>query len=216
MLLTPPSEILNRKLRFHPIRIITYLIILGISSAFFTLDVSYFVTTAGTVYNQFKFPQIFHANTILILASSYTVLQMKNAKLRDDFVAYKNALLVTSLLGIAFTGFQLLGWKELRANGIHFTNNISGTYLYLISGLHILHLLVGIGLLLWFLAKALLIEKDAYQTLLFDTDPIEKLKVEMLATYWHFVDIVWIFLYLTFLLTMNFVPDNWRGILNPF
>jgi len=216
MLLTPPSILLNRKLRFHPIRVITYLTLLVISSAFLSLVAGYFETTAGTIYNNFELPKIFHANTIIILASSYVVLQMRNAKFKDDSVTYKNALIVTSILGLAFTALQIVGWEELKANGISFTNNISGTYLYLISGLHLLHLLVGVGFLVWFLIKAFIIEKDAYKSLLFDTDPIEKLKIEMLATYWHFVDILWIFLYLTFIFTMNYLPNNWKGFLNLF
>ena len=192
-----PAEKLQKRLRYHPVRVFTYLILLGISSAFLTLVFCYFATTAGSVWNKFSMPQIFHANTIIILVSSYTVWQMRRANMRDDHAGYKTALLITALLGVAFTAFQVIGWRELLSQGIGFHNNISGSYLYLISGLHLLHLLVGVGLLLWFLVKAYMADRDAYKALIFETDPEAKLQIEMLGLYWHFVDLVWIFLFST-------------------
>jgi cytochrome c oxidase subunit 3 len=193
------------------VRVFTYLIILGITSAFVTLLFCYFATTAGTVWNQFKLPQIFHANTVIILISSYTVMQMRQANLRDDHRAYRQALLMTALLGLAFTTFQIIGWTELLSHGVGFYRNISGTYLYLISGLHLAHLLVGVGFLLWFLYKAYVIDGDAYASLLFETDPVEKLKVEMLGIYWHFVDGLWLVLYISFLIALYVLPRSVEG-----
>jgi cytochrome c oxidase subunit 3 len=202
------QELLNRRLRFHPVRIFTYLILLGISSAFLTLVFCYLVTTAGSVWNQFRLPQIFHANTVIILVSSYTVMQMRRANQRDDQAGYKQALLITSLLGLAFTAFQIFGWSELLSSGVGLRNNISGSYLYLISGLHLAHLLAGVGIMFWFLYKAYELEKDAYQSLLFDTDPVTKLKIEMMGLYWHFVDVLWLFLYASFMVAIYLIPSG--------
>ena len=206
------QELLNRRLRYHPVRIFTYLILLGISSAFLTLVFCYLATTAGSVWNQFKLPHIFHANTVIILVSSYTVMQMRRANALDDHEGYKQALLITSLLGLAFTAFQIFGWSELLSSGVGFRSNISGTYLYLISGLHLAHLLAGVGIMFWFLYKAYELDKDAYQSLLFDTDPVTKLKIEMMGLYWHFVDVLWLFLYACFMVAIYVIPSgkgNW-------
>ena len=206
-----PAEKLKMRLRYHPVRVFTYLILMGLSSAFLTLVFGYFATTAGSVWNKFTLPPIFHANTVIILASSYTAWQMRRANLRDDHAGYKSALLITSLLGVAFTAFQIVGWRELLSGGVGFHNNISGAYLYLISGLHLLHLLAGVGFLLYFLFRAYQSDKDAYQSLIFETDPVSKLKIEMIGLYWHFVDGLWIFLYLCFLIALYLLPASMDG-----
>jgi cytochrome c oxidase subunit 3 len=206
-----PSEKIERRLRYHPIRVFTYLIIMGITSAFLTLVFGYFATTAGSEWNHFRLPQIFHANTVIILISSYTVWQMRSANMRDDHKGYRTALLITALLGLAFTGFQIVGWKELLSSGVGFRSNISGSYLYLLSGLHLLHLLAGVGLLLWFLYRAYQVDRDAYQALIFETDPVAKLKIEMMGLYWHFVDVLWVFLYVCFMVALYLLPRSMDG-----
>ncbi len=206
-----PAEKLKRRLRYHPVRVFTYLIIVGISSAFLTLLFCYFATTAGSVWNKFSLPQIFHANTVIILVSSYTVWQMRRANQRDDHAGYKTALLITALLGLSFMIFQLIGWHELLSGGISFHKNISGSYLYLISGLHLVHLLVGVGFLLFFLLRARQADRDAYKSLIFETDPVAKLKIEMLGLYWHFVDVLWLFLYISFMVALHLLPSSLDG-----
>ena len=72
------------RLKYHPLRMLTYLVLVGICSAFLFLSVSYFATTFGTNFNKFKLPFLFHANTIIILVSSYTIGQTRKAVLVDD------------------------------------------------------------------------------------------------------------------------------------
>ncbi|MBS1596110.1 MAG: cytochrome c oxidase subunit 3 [Bacteroidetes bacterium] len=206
-----PADKLRLRLRYHPVRVMIWLVILGITSAFLTLVFSYFATTAGTVWNDFRLPPIFHANTIIILASSYTVMQMRQAYRRHDHAGYRQALLITAGLGVAFTAFQVMGWTELLRQGIGFRSQISGSYLYLISGLHLAHLLAGVGFLLYFLYRAYVVDADAYAQLMFDTDPVTSLRVEMLGIYWHFVDVLWLFLYGCFMLALYVVPHSAEG-----
>ena len=179
-------------------RIFTYLILLGICSAFLFISISYFATTVGTKFNNFKLPLLFHANTIIILVSSYTMAQARKAINNDDTKGYLNGLLVTTGLSLAFTFFQITAWQELHASGIVLKNNIAGAYLYVISGLHLVHLLAGVVVLLWFALKALDKRNDAVKLLLFEADPFTKMRVDLLTTYWHFVDGLWIYIYLFF------------------
>ncbi len=188
-----------RNLKLHPYRVFTYLTLGGITSAFLTLSSAYFLTTIRSGFNNFELPLIFHANTVIILVSSYSMHQTRLANLNNHSSSYTNGLLVTSLLGVAFTVFQFVGWRELFNSGIALQNNVAGAYLYVISGLHLAHLVVGVGILFVFWLKAKERETDAVKELLFDTDPISKLKVECLVLYWHFVDGLWIYLYLMFL-----------------
>lgn len=195
------SKFQKKAHRYHPLAVMTYLIILGISSVFFTLSVSYFFTTLGTGYNRFNLPLLFHANSVIILVSSYSMHQTRLANLRDDARGFTNGIMVTTLLGVAFTVFQIIAWKELLSNGIKLQNNVAGAYLYVISGLHLLHLMVGVALLAYFWLKAKERENNPVAELLFDTDPVAKLKVKYLALYWHFVDGLWIYLYFFFVVS---------------
>lgn len=193
------QSLIHLRLKYHPLRMFTYLILVGITSTFLFLSVSYFITTIGTDFNNFRLPMIFHANSVIILVSSYAISQTRKAILADDETAYFNGLLVTFGLAVAFTGFQIMGWKELSESGITLTNNIAGTYIYVISGLHLFHLIAGLVALGYFLFRAFELKHDGVKALMFETDPFAMLKVQMLCLYWHFVDGLWIYLYLFFL-----------------
>lgn len=190
--------------RFSNLRILTYLAMVGVTSAFLMLTVSYFVTTFGTPFNKFQLPYIFHANTIIILFSSYAVNQTRKAAQANDFDSLFTGLAATAILGIAFTVFQVLGWVELSAQSIDL-HNVAGAHLYVITGLHILHLLVGVVLLALSAYHAWEMKSDAVKQLLFETDPMSKERIDMLATYWHFVDGLWVYLYLFFVVMIYVV-----------
>lgn len=193
---------LEMRLKYHPLRIFTYMVLVGICSAFLFISISYFATTFHTNFNNFKLPLLFHANTIIILVSSYSMSQARKAMNEDDMKGYLTGLLVTTGLSVAFTFFQVTAWMELHASGIALKNNVAGAYLYVISGLHLLHLLAGVVVLLWFAIKALDKTNDPVKLLLFEADPFSKMKVGLLTTYWHFVDGLWIYIYLFFVLNI--------------
>lgn len=187
--------------RFSNLRVITYLAMTGLSSAFLFLTISYFATTFGTPFNNLQLPFIFHANTIIIIFSSYAISQTRKAAAVNDYDNYLKSLLATGGLGIAFTVFQFMGWSEMIAHGVDL-KNVAGMYLYVITALHGLHLLVGIGLVAVHAWHAYQLRHDAVKQLLFETDPMTQERIAMLATYWHFVDGLWVYLYLFFVLTI--------------
>lgn len=187
--------------RFSNLRVITYLAMVGLSSAFLFLTISYFVTTFGTAFNNLQLPFIFHANTIIIIFSSYAINQTRKAAAANDYDNYLKSLLATGGLGIAFIVFQFVGWSEMIAKGIDL-KNVAGMYLYVITALHVLHLLVGIGLIAVHAWNAYALRSDAVKQLLFEIDPMTHERIDMLATYWHFVDGLWVYLYLFFVLTI--------------
>ncbi|MBL0309510.1 MAG: heme-copper oxidase subunit III [Bacteroidetes bacterium] len=202
---TSPEEIqmlLHLRIKYHPVRMFTYLLLIGITSSFLFLSLAYIMTTLRTGYPHFQLPLIFHANTVIILVSSYTLSQTRKANLAGDEKGYFNGLLVTFGLALAFALFQIIGWKELSANGIGLTNQIAGTYIYVMSGFHLVHLLFGLLALGYFLFKAFKQNRDPVKALLFETDPFSKVKVQMLCLYWHFLDGLWVYLYLFFLFNM--------------
>lgn len=192
-----PGQLLSSG-RVTPMQVFIWLTLFGISSAFVFLSIAYFSTTYGTDFNRFEMPFLFHANTVIILVSSYVMAQTRKAVMADDWNGYLNGLMVTTGLALAFTVFQVMGWQQLLRSGITLSNNVAGAYLYVISGLHLAHLLVGMGLLVWFLVTALEKKSDPVKALLFELDATAKARVSLLTTYWHFVDAVWVYLYLFF------------------
>lgn len=185
-----------------PARVFMYL---GLSS----ISVLFLGFTGSFVYSHFQFhtpgfklPYIFHANTVIILLSSFTLQQSMTALKRDDSVRYRNAMGLTLGLGTLFLVFQYMGWKELLHNGISLTGTQSASYLYLVSGLHAFHVLGGIGGLAFCFGTAVWRINKPVADLMFITDPEKKLRIGILATYWHFVDVLWLYLYAFFMVML--------------
>ena len=105
------------------------------------------------------------------------------------------------MLGLLFTGCQVLGWVELTNLGINFTGTPSASFLYVLSGIHVLHLLGAMGFAGSLLLEIRSIEKDMVRKLVWTTNPYQKLRIRLFTVYWHFMDAVWVILFLLFVLS---------------
>jgi cytochrome c oxidase subunit 3 len=103
---------------------------------------------------------------------------------------YRNMLSVTVLLGIGFIIFQLFGFSTIWKTGVTFNGSGAGQFLYVIAGLHLLHVIGGIIALI-----AMNIRAFNRQVRNYNVTP-----VEVVATYWHFVDFLWIYLFIFFII----------------
>ncbi len=103
---------------------------------------------------------------------------------------YRSLIGLTLVLGVLFVVLQWFGFKELWVQNIKFTGSAgAGQFLYVIFGLHALHVIGGIITLLVMLLKAFFGKTKLYSSV----------PVEVMATYWHFVDILWIYLLVFFI-----------------
>jgi cytochrome c oxidase subunit 3 len=102
---------------------------------------------------------------------------------------YKLWLGLTMILGIAFVLLQYTGFRELWASGITLTRNVSFSFLYIIVGLHALHVLGGVAALVVMYVKSFNRRRKNYNSIY----------IELMATYWHFVDLLWIYLLFFFI-----------------
>lgn len=142
---------------------------------------------SGTWLN-FEIPYWFYSSTAVIYTSSITFLLAKYYLKKANKMAYQNLLLVTTLLGFAFLFCQYEGWVRLREIGIYLGGGMShssGAFFYVISGAHAVHIVGG-------LIYLMVCTFRAYWKPL-DKQNIEGL--EMAGIYWHFVDILWIYLF---------------------
>ena len=182
----------------HPIRMLLYLSMVGIGVLFLILLIA-FVRTGGFHSELVQVPKFFSVSTLLLLFSSYTMSRIPGIYRKDKLHKMARYLGTTLFLGLLFIGAQLLGWREMQDAGISFSGKASGTYLYLISALHILHLVGGIIFLSFLFFKTAHMASDSIRSLIYIRDPYRQLQLAMVCSYWHYLDFMWLGLYLVFL-----------------
>ncbi|WP_223284554.1 cytochrome c oxidase subunit 3 [Hymenobacter qilianensis] len=138
-----PASTLSRMERMPPMQMLLYLSMIASTVLFVVLAVAYAQTRFNSAMPQgiHPFPRYFSISTIVLLVSSYTISQARRLYQQDDVAMLTRCLGATLLLAAIFVGLQGLGWRELIAQGVFFNGEASGTYVYLLSALHILHLL---------------------------------------------------------------------------
>jgi cytochrome c oxidase subunit 3 len=137
-------------------------------------------------------PQAFMYSTSVIILSSVTLFLASRAAKRLQFSKQRLFLWLTFSLGIIFFAIQIYGWYILTYKmGIYFSNpNASRSFIYVFTGMHLLHIIAGLLLILNTL-------RGSYRNI---PQVINLYKMEMSSIFWHFVDIIWIYLYVFLLL----------------
>lgn len=137
----------------------------------------------------FQLPTAFIISTVIIIISSITFLLAKQALRKNKKQAVSTYLLATLVLGIAFIYYQFSGFQQIIDLGYNFTgptSNVTMSYIYLIAVVHIAHVVVGLICLLVVIYNHF---KQKYQA-------DNMLGFELAATFWHFIDILWVYLFL--------------------
>ena len=190
--------------RLPPLLVAGYLGMLAITIMFAMLVAAYVQARlhSGVPTGLYALPRYFSLSTIVLLISSYTMGQAPRLYAQDELSGLTRCLVATLLLGCVFAGLQLLGWRELLQNGVAFRgegSRSSGQFLYLISALHVAHLLGGMLLLLVLVLRVAHAERDAVRSLVFIRNPYHRRHLRLLGTYWHFIDVLWVVLFGVFL-----------------
>lgn len=180
------------KSKIHPKKLALWVGCASITMMFAAFTSAYIVRQAAGNWLEFRLPDIFFFNTLVILLSSVTMhsafLAFKNGKEK----VYKSLLIVSLILGITFLVFQYQGWLALQAIGVELTTNPSGSFVYVISGVHAAHIIGGLAAIIVAILQAF--------SLKYKVTPVRKLRFELTLTYWHFVDFLWLYLLLFFVL----------------
>ena len=195
------SSTFGRLERVPPVLMMFYLALLGIGVLFTGLVTMYIFTRLkdGGAPSGHPFPRYFSLSTIVLLVSSPVVAQARRLYRADDLPNLARCLGATLLLGSIFCGLQLAGWRELMQQGVFFKDDPTGTYVYLISGVHIAHIAGGLLYLLALLLRTLHAARDGVRTLVFIRNPYHRRQLQAITVYWHFVDVIWLVLFAVFL-----------------
>ncbi|GAB3825632.1 cytochrome c oxidase subunit 3 [Hymenobacter jeollabukensis] len=196
-----PTPTSAYRARLPLLELVLYLTLAGVTMMFAALVTLYLYTRTheGDVGSPHPFPRWFSLSTVVLLISSYVLAQAPRLYRTDEVPALARCLGATLLLGCIFAGLQVLGWRELQDQGVFFTREPSGTYVYLISALHVLHLLGGMIFLGVLLGHALRASRDGIRTLVFIRNPYWRVRLRLLGIFWHFVDALWVVLFTIFL-----------------
>jgi cytochrome c oxidase subunit 3 len=187
---------------FHPYNVMLVILLFGLSMLFLALTVSYVYTRVVMNVAPVQVPPLFWLNTLVLLASSYTMILARRSYLNDDTESYQNQLKYTIWLSLLFLVLQGFTWMWLfNINRIALGSTTTASYLYVISFVHLLHVVAGLPFLYLFWRTARKKMIDPVTVLVYFSDPEKRLKLRLLRVYWHFLDGLWI--YLVLFLTVN-------------
>ena len=177
--------------RIHPHKFTLWVAMGSIIMMFAGLTSAYIVKKSQSSWLEFSLPVVFWYSTATIIASSLTIhLSAKSFKARE-MQKYRSLLTVTAFLGVLFITLQILGFVNLEARNIPLfgvKSNSATSFLGVITILHMLHVLGGIIAIAVVLIRAFTSKQKNYSSL----------PIEIISTYWHFVDFLWIYLFIFF------------------
>lgn len=178
----------------HPLKFSLWLIIISILMMFGAFTSAYIVRREEGNWLEFDLPGMFLINTVIIVLSSVAMQWAYVAAKKNNLNMVKLMVTLTMVLGIAFLYGQLNAWGDLVANNVYFggsDSNPAGSFLYVLTGVHGFHLVTGLVFLLMVLISSLKYKVHSKNML----------RIQLCATYWHFLGALWLYLY--FFLQVN-------------
>lgn len=180
--------------RYEPYQLMLVLALGGSLLTFGFLLLAYLLRTQAQPA-EVALPRMFWFSTALMLLSSGSLYSATRALHNEHFLNYRLMLALTLLLGIGFLMMQLLGWSEMLRRGQTADRNVAAAFVYVLSGLHLFHLLIG----LFFLGKALwdaLLHRRYTDAYVFSINPSNQARMNLLVLFWHFLDALWVLVFL--------------------
>ncbi|NOT50961.1 MAG: heme-copper oxidase subunit III [Chitinophagaceae bacterium] len=180
----------RQRKKIHPHKFTMWVAIGSMVMMFAGLTSAFIVKSNQAGWKTINIPGVFWISTAVIIASSITVQMALRSFKQREMNQYRFLTGLTLVLGAAFVVLQWIGFQQLWEQKITFRGSGAGQFLYVIFGLHAVHVLGGIIALIIMFIKAF-----AGKVKLYSSVP-----VEVMATYWHFVDILWLYLLIFFLI----------------
>jgi cytochrome c oxidase subunit III len=184
----------KKPMAMHPKKFGVWLFMVSVIMIFGALTSAYIVRQAEGNWLDFELPTMFWVTTAIILLSSVTMHWAYLSVKKNNMETARVAISITAVLGVAFLVGQYMGWAQLVDAGIHLVGRdasaVSGSFLYVISGLHGVHVVSGVIFVLVVLVAVFK----------FKIHSKNLAQMEMCATYWHFLDGLWLYLFVFLLL----------------
>ena len=175
----------KKVLSMHPKKFAMWLFMASVLMLFASITSAYIVRQAEGNWLFFELPALFAYSTAVIVISSLTIQLGYFAAKHDQFDKLQRMVSVTGVMGVVFLIMQVIGWSQLVSQSIYFVGNPSGSFVYVITGLHGAHIISALIFLLVVLRSA------SAQRI----NSGNMAQMEMCVTYWHFLGILWVYLY---------------------
>ncbi len=180
----------EQPLSMHPKKFALWLFIVTVVMIFAAFTSAHIVRQADGDWLIYDLPSmLWYTSGIIILSSVFMQWAYIAAK-KDKLEQVKLALGITTILGILFLFGQLKAWEQMVDANVYFTGNPAGSFLYIFTGIHALHLISGVIYLIYMLISSLRNKVHSENML----------NMEMSSTWWHFLGGLWIYLFIFLLL----------------
>jgi cytochrome c oxidase subunit 3 len=172
-------------------RIAVWLGLASICMLFIALTSAYILrqskslATENPDWKALQVPSALWVTTAVLILSSVSFEIARRALKNNQFDKFKTWISITTALGFAFLIGQFLAWRQLAAQGIYLKSNPHSSFFYVLTGLHALHLLGGILVLTYVMISALRLRISFRK----------RTTIEVTSLYWHFMDGLWIYLF---------------------
>jgi len=178
------------RLNTNPKKFVVWLFLVASIMVFIALTSAVIVRKGAGNWHAFALPSLFIFNTLVILISSGTLYGSFYAAKNTEIAKARLGLIITFLLGIVFLVGQWQAWIFLNHHGVFFSGNPADSFIYVLTGVHAAHIIAGLCLLL----HAIQGTSGKY------TPSVYNYRIQIASIFWHFLDILWICLYVFLLL----------------
>jgi cytochrome c oxidase subunit III len=184
------EEGIEQPIAMHPKKFALWLFIVTVVMIFASMTSAYIVRQSEGNWLEFDLPQIlYYSSAVIILSSLVFHWAFVSAK-KDELNKVKIGMIATTILGFVFLVMQWYSWVALVDRDVYFVGNPAGSFLYIFTGLHAIHLISGVIFLI-----IVLISSFKYQV-----HSKNMTALEMCLTYWHFLGGLWLYLFMFLLL----------------
>ncbi|GAB3653884.1 hypothetical protein GCM10028791_24230 [Echinicola sediminis] len=184
------TEGAEQPIAMHPKKFALWLFIVSVVMIFAALTSAFIVRQGEGNWLEYDLPEILWFTSGVILLSSASMHWAYVSAKKDQMSSLKLALSITTILGLAFLVGQWFSWVALVERDVYFVGNPAGSFMYVLTGLHGVHLISGVIFLIIVLFSSF---KYSIHSKRMNT-------MEMCATYWHFLGGLWLYLFAFLLL----------------
>jgi cytochrome c oxidase subunit 3 len=181
----------KKPLAMNPKKFGMWLFLVTVVMIFASLTSAYIVRRADGNWTHFELPTLFWMTTVVILLSSVTMQWGYMAAKKDDLKTVRLMTILTSVMGVIFLAGQVEGWLQLAREGIHLVGNPSGSFVIILVLVHAVHLVSAV-------IVVLVVTRSAFKLKIGSKN---LLQIELCTTYWHFLGVLWLYLFVFLLLT---------------
>lgn len=179
-------DIVEQPISMHPKKFAMWLFMVTVVMLFAAWTSAYIVRQAEGNWLEYDLPEVFWITSGIVVLSSITLQWAYLSAKKDNFVQLRIGMILTVVLGIAFLVGQWYSWIALVDREVFFVGNPAGSFLYVLTGMHGLHLISGLLFLIIVLISTFRLKVHAKSLV----------SMEMATTYWHFLGGLWLYLFM--------------------